>query len=194
MYHQPIASFDESGLIFGVMSRDLRTKKNCLKLFDSRNYSAGPFQDIVPESNLLETAMMKSNPLLSGGQIKRSLHSAWNSFEFSTDGNSVLVNTNSDFVYVLDGFRPDVEPMAFYRKNENGLSLGACFAATGNFLVIASEDNNSISLCDTLTAEQKDVMTGHVSPVGCIQHNPRYEQLASGCVNAVLWILKRNIA
>lgn len=185
-------NFDESGLVFGVMSQDMRSKRHYIKLYDYRNYSAGPFENIVPAGNLLEASMMKSNHSLHSSQIKQSLHAPWSSFEFTTDGNNLLVNSQSDFVYILDGFRPDVEPVSLYRKNDAGQALGACFSPTGSF-VAASNDENEVILFDPVTGEQKDVLVGHVSPVGCIRHNPRYEQLASGCVNAVLWILKNQM-
>jgi hypothetical protein len=50
----PYASFDESGVVFGVLCQEQSyNKTHQLKLYDARNYGAGPFQDIVPDKSLI---------------------------------------------------------------------------------------------------------------------------------------------
>ncbi len=186
----PTAKYDESGVVFGVMCFDTRKKMHNLKLFDSRNFEAGPFQNIVPEGPLFESAALKTNQVQSLIQAQKSLQSPWLSFEFSTDGNHILVNTQSELLLVLDGFRSEVEPLVIAsRKNDNNISLGACFSANSKTVVTANEENELMVL-DKTSGELLGSFGGHVAPVGCVRSNPKYDQIASGCVNTVLWIPK----
>mgnify|MGYP003386596839 CR=1 FL=1 len=43
-------AYDDSGLIFGVMS--VTGSSHSIKLYDARNYGKGPFQDIAPQSTV----------------------------------------------------------------------------------------------------------------------------------------------
>ncbi len=187
---RPYAKFDASGVVFGVMCYDSWKKNHNIKLFDARNYEAGPFQNIVPEMSMLETAAVRGCPGILLPALQKSLQSAWNTFEFSSDGNQLLVNTQSEMLLVLDGFRPEAEPVVLTRKNENNIQLGACFASNSKAVITANEDNELLIL-DKATGEPKAAPhVGHVSPIACIASNPKYDQIASGCINTVLWIPK----
>lgn len=187
----PFVSFDESGLVFGVMCQDAISKAHQLKLYDARNYDAGPFQDILPERALLEGAVRSARGCeWSPAQIQKSIDSMWGSFEFSSDGNHILVNSSTDLLLILDGFRSDVQPLAITsRKNDSQLNLGSCLAPNSKHLLTATEDNE-IALIDYKDNPGSivSVLTGHVAPVGCIRCNPKYDMMATGCVNTVLWI------
>lgn len=215
-FESAYTSFDESGVVFGVMCQDYFTKNHHLKLFDARNFDAGPFEDILPESSIIERAVQNKALDWTHAQIQRCLQGAWSSFEFSTDGNHILVNTQSDLLLVLDGFRNDAEPIPVtMRKNEAGLVLGSCLAPNAKHVVTASEDNEilifdyksdsggssgsisnnsgSNAAVDGIGVASsnpalKSVLAGHVSAIGCIKCNPKYNVMASGCVNTVLWI------
>ena len=111
-------------MVFGVLCRDNMHRRYTLKLFDARNSTAGPFQDIFPDYKLIESAAIKaakvnanlaenSNSSLvddissSSGSIqqmaKKTLQTHWTSFEFSSDGNHLLLNSQADQILVLDG-------------------------------------------------------------------------------------------
>ena len=92
----PYVAYDSSGLVFGVMGRDTLRKEQCLKLFDSRNYDKGPFQEIAPTRETISSS-------ISQAQTQRLLDSSWTDFKFSPDGSKVLVNTNSEFCMIIDG-------------------------------------------------------------------------------------------
>lgn len=92
----PYVAYDSSGLVFGVMGRDTLRKEQCLKLFDSRNYDKGPFQEIAPTRETISSS-------ISQAQTQRLLDSSWTDFKFSPDGSKVLVNTNSEFCMIVDG-------------------------------------------------------------------------------------------
>jgi COMPASS component SWD2 len=197
-FESPYATFDASGVIFGVLAQESGTRKRSLKLYDARNFSSGPFEEILPEQSLIESAIQKANPEWSHSQTRKCLEGNWTGFEFSTDGNHILVSTQSDLLLVLDGFRPDVEPIAITsRKNEAQLTLGCTMSPNAETVVAASEDNEVMifdykdpSVALTGRPLLKSVLTGHVSPVGCIACNPKYDVMATGCVNTVLWIPK----
>jgi len=219
---QPFAKFDESGMVFGVLCRDNIFRRHTLKLFDARNYEAGPFQDIFPDYKLMESAAIKAarlylnnnnnNPINNNPEgdiynlstpnnnnnnqnqiqsiVKKSLQTSWTSFEFSSDGNHLLLNSASDFLLVLDGFRNDVEPLLITsRKNDAGVALGACFSANSKYVLTGNDDNDFL-LLDRNSGELKRSLTGHVAPVGCVCSNPKFDIFATGCVNSVLWIPK----
>jgi len=182
----PTVQFDGSGLVFGVLAQDERTKLHNIKLFDARSYEK-PFADIVPSSAIMKAAIARAAPTLNDQGISRLLHAPWTGFDFSPDGLHLLVNTQSDLLYVLDGFSPKDPVVITGRKNESGLNLGACFSADAKHVIVGN-DENEILVVDAVSGEVKNTLLGHVSPVGCIKANPKYDILASGCINTVLWI------
>mmetsp|Transcript_23412 Transcript_23412/g.51989 ORF Transcript_23412/g.51989 Transcript_23412/m.51989 type:complete len:275 (-) Transcript_23412:1003-1827(-) len=119
-FDSPYATFDASGVIFGVLAQDTSTRQRSLKLYDARNFSAGPFEEILPAQSLIESAIKRASPDWTHAQTRKCLDGNWTGFEFSTDGNHILVSTQSELLLVLDGFRPDVEPIAICgRKNDS---------------------------------------------------------------------------
>mmetsp|Transcript_13619 Transcript_13619/g.22721 ORF Transcript_13619/g.22721 Transcript_13619/m.22721 type:complete len:430 (-) Transcript_13619:392-1681(-) len=260
----PYARYDASGMVFGVLCRDIYTSKHQLKLFDARNFSAGPFQEILPEQHFIEGGIRKASPDWSPARVRQCIDaanaSAWSSFEFSSDGNHILINTQSDLLLVLDGFRADVEPLAItstqvnrsttvgegggvdggedrdtlLRANGGGSRLGASFSPDSQYVLAASsatglnttnsgggssnsddsdamqqeEDGGEDAGSDdnaeeVLIFNYKDAMVtesgratrcgalkGHVAPVGCIACDPKYDLIATACVNTALWIPK----
>ena len=180
-------SYDGSGVIFGVMSMDSRYKTHNLRLYDARNYDKGPFEDLAPTNQTLDTLYTRLMPHQAPMQIQRMVQSPWTGLEFSGDGLHILVNTNTDAVLVLDGFKRDVDPKVIIRKNEEGTNLGACFTTDAQ-QVITGNDDNDILFFNKETGFLNNTLKGHVSPVGCIRCNPKYDVIASSCVNTVLWL------
>ena len=113
--------------------------------------------------------------------------SPWTGIEFSGDGMHILVNTKTDVVLVLDGFQKDVDPIVILRKNEENTNLGACFTSNAQE-VISGNDDNDILFFNKENGVFNNVLKGHVSPVGCIKCNPKYDVIATSCVNTVLWL------
>lgn len=187
---RPYSAYDTSGLIFGVLCYDNSIRHHSLRLFDSRSYERGPFQEIIPSLNAIENSVknMKDSSSITHQQSLRSLQSIWSSFEFSPDGQRILVNTTSDLVLVFDSFNTEVEPtFIFNRKNDSGVTLGTCFSADGQFIV-SGNDDNEIQVFEVATGDLKHTFSGHVAPVSVVRCNPRYSVMASGCVNTALWI------
>jgi COMPASS component SWD2 len=191
-YGTPLVNFDSSGVIFGVLSQNLKDYTHTLRLYDSRNYGAGPFQDIAPPSNLQLKALTAEYPHLVEETLSRPSKSLWNNFEFSRDGNHILINTDSEIVWLVDSFRNDIQPKIFGpRKNDSNLKLGCCLSTDCETILLANEENE-ILMFNKSTNELMNTLTGHVSPVGCITFNPKYDLFASACGNTVLWIPKDN--
>ncbi len=150
------AAYDDGGLVFGIMSYNLSTSTHSIRLYDPRMYEKGPFQEICPNSQLIEKGFQRRRGLRT--PLSSSAHAVWTDFEFSSDGLHILVNTvntqvaeggTTSAVLLLDGFNADVEPAVLYRSQnaigdtrmhvEEGhkevkdptAPLGACFSMDG---------------------------------------------------------------
>ena len=176
----PFVSYDSSGLVFGVMGKDTRYREHTLKLFDARNYDKGPFEEIAPTRDMLVEAT-------NVDQSQRILESTWTDFTFSPDDKKVFVNTNSDVCLLLDGFNRAPPTVITNRKNETGLTLGACYSPDGKKVYVGNDDSE-IQIYDTSNGQLLSMLTGHVTPVRSIKCNPKYEVVASGCFTSVLWL------
>lgn len=186
-YGVPLVSFDWSGLVFGVHSTNAKGHP-CLKLFDARFTGGGPFQDISPSSALFKKALLENNALLTGDAVERYLRAPWASFQFSHEGNHILINTESELIWMLDGFRPDQDPTPILaRRNELNARLGCCLTTDDRWILTGSADNDIVCL-DAKTGEIQSTLVGHVSQVGQVACSPKYNLFASGCVNTALWI------
>lgn len=183
---RPYVAFDESGLIFGVLAQNERTKEHNIRLYDKRKIENGPFDNIAPNLEKIENALNKIRSL-NKTQVQRALQVQWNSFEFSPEGYHILVNTQSDLLLILDGFVANEPVIICNRKNDTASNLGACFSSDSNFIVTGNEDND-VLLYGKSDGELKATLTGHVQPVTSVRCNPKYDVIASGCVNTALWI------
>ena len=134
----------------------------------------------------MEAALLKALPTLDRSQLGKLMALPWTSFEFSPDGLHLLINTQGEVIFVLDGFTAK-EPLCIVRKNDMGIALGACFSADARF-IIAGNDDNEIQIFNRLTGELHNTLAGHVSPVTQIRANPVYDVIATSCVNTVLWL------
>lgn len=192
IFGSPLVNFDSSGVIFGVMAQNLKDFSHTLRLYDARNYSTGPFQEISPPTSLQIRALQQEYPHLIEETLAKPPKCNWNGFEFSRDGSHILINTDSEIVWLIDSFRNDVQPKVFGpRKNESNIKLG-CTVSTDCQTVLIGNEDNDILLYNKNTAELLTTLTGHVSPVGCIAFNPKYDVWASACGNTVLWIRKES--
>lgn len=187
-YSSPQVRFDSSGMVFGVHSLQTAKGAHSLKLYDARFNGGSPFQDISPNPGLYQKSLMENNALLTPEAADRLLRADWTSFQFSHEGNHILINTESELIWLLDGFRPEQEPVPILsRRNEFSSRLGCCFTSDDRHILTGSADNELLRL-DGKTGELQSTLTGHVSQVGQVACNPKYNMFASGCVNIALWI------
>jgi COMPASS component SWD2 len=190
-FESPYVSCDSSGVIFGVLAYNAKKSFHTLRLYDMRAYDSGPFQDICPLDSAFSQVLSSEYPQMAE-DAKLKTNPTWTSFEFCRDGGHILINTDAEHMWMIDSFRADVPPIVLApRKNEAGLALGCCFSGDAKTIYTGNEDND-VLLFDKQTAKIKGVLTGHVSPVGSIAANPKYDMFASACANTVLWIPKEN--
>lgn len=186
---KPTVQYEGAGVIFAVMGQEEHSRVRGIKLFESR-MGTEPFMDIAPTNEQLEAALFKAQPGLQRSQISKIMAAPWTGMEFSPDGLSVLVSTQGEAVFVLDsGLAQNKPPLALMRKNEAGLALGACFSADAK-CVLAGNDENEIMIwsCRDDEGVLQNTLSGPVAPVTHIRANPKYDLIASSCLNTALWI------
>ena len=186
---QVSVAYDNAANIIGVSCTDGNTRARSIKLYDVRNMEQGPFMDLAPSVDNLVAAMGPVAALPPGHlqqQAQRILTSTWTGLEFSADGLHMLVNT-TETLLVIDAFKEGVPPVVIPKKNEAGISLGACMSADAKY-VLSGTDDNELAVYDKKTGALCNTLTGHVAPVDCVKCNPRLDMWASGCVNTALWL------
>eukprot|EP01039_Chlorochromonas_danica_P010335 gene10334-11439_t len=195
----PTAHFDCSGLVYGVHVHTTSTNQlqqqqlqHQLKLYDARFTGKGPFENISPDMNMFHKSLQENQAAaVAGGSMEsmeRYLLANWTSFQFSHEGNHILINTDTELMWILDGFRRDQEPIPLLsRRNEFSNRLGCCWLTDDRHVLTGSADSDCL-LVDAKTGEVVTSLVGHVSQVGQTASNPKYQVLASGCVNIALWL------
>eukprot|EP01031_Cornospumella_fuschlensis_P032295 gene32295-39055_t len=190
VYNSPMVSFDCSGLVYGVHAQNAKTSHHTIRLYDAR-FTSEPFQDISPVFELYKAALSVESMGMSGDggvDADRVCKSEWHAFSFSNEGNYLLCNTDTEVLWVLDGFRPDVTPVPIVtRRNEYGSKLGACYSTDDKYIFTGSGDSDLLVL-DAKTGDLCATLMGHTSSVTQVASNPMYQIIASGCVNIALWM------
>jgi COMPASS component SWD2 len=152
-------AFDHDGLIFGSS-----TGSQCVKLFDLKNLSKGPFATFVLEEN---------NDFIT-------------SIVFSDNGKYIALGTEGATVYLLDAFNGFVVNR-FDIKNDHRCTLGLCFTPDTNYLLAGCEDGSVVGW--NLKDNFKKILfleEIHAGPVSCLRWNPLYNQCASACSNVAI--------
>ncbi|RYY83317.1 hypothetical protein EON63_11500 [archaeon] len=139
-------NFDCSGLVYGVHAHNTKTSHHTIRLYDAR-FTSEPFQDISPVDELYKAALSQEGigMGMSADTLERVFKAEWHAFNFSNEGNHLLCNTDTEVLWMLDGFRPDVTPVPILtRRNEYGNKLGACYSTddryifTGKFVYVCA--------------------------------------------------------
>jgi COMPASS component SWD2 len=187
----PCVCYDESGIVFAVMSRYGNNKSNCIKLYDSRNYEKGPFADITPSKSNLGSSLVQLPLALSDRKINEILSDTWSSIEFSPDGRNVLVNTSSSCCFLLDSYDSNTSPVVISSlpvdsQETTTTILSSTFSADGNY-ILCGTSNGTIMIFDRYSGSLVNTLSGHVSPVTHVRCNPIFDVVASACVNVALW-------
>lgn len=158
----PVASFDQQGLVFGVA-----TESGTLKLYDVRSYDKGPFDTFVIQEEVNSTSNFAD-------------------IKFSNDGKYMLGVVEGK-VYVLDAFNGNV-----VRKIMNGMPEGctpmeATISADNKYVLQGCEDRN-IRVWSIATGAEVATWTGHAGAPLCLKWAPRQVLVASACQSLALWV------
>ncbi|KAL3789753.1 hypothetical protein HJC23_006746 [Cyclotella cryptica] len=183
----PIASFDTTGLVFGVSAKLAGDEGHHIQLYDARNSSVGPFSEMKVSRKELEQKIHAcgSTPERAYALSKNE----WTSMEFNKSGKQILFSSKGVVVSV-DGYEGTVLHSFLLEADDNSTSLesmAGCFTPD-NRTVLCGNENGTVSCYDASTGLLTRKMKGHVDRVGCVAANPKYAQIASACTNTALWI------
>jgi len=192
-------SYDDSGVVFGVLCRNHSTNYYHIKLYDSRQYQQGPFMDIAPDKSLLSQTIQslhtrprgQSDSSLSTNErmrIKSLLSADWTEFLFSPCGSDqVLVNTTSDAILIFDGYHPTTPPQIISHNHyDSSLSLGLSVTPDSKHILAGTHDHK-LNIYNLKSGMLEESYTGHSGPVMSVRANPKYDVLASACLDTILW-------
>jgi len=154
-------AIDRDGIIFGIS-----TGAQCVKLFDLKNPTKGPFSTFLIEQN----------------------NDSITSIVFTDDGKFIAVGTEGPAIYLIDAFDGKVIYI-FNVKNAHRCVLGVSFTPDSKYLLGGSDDGTIIvwSLDPNDSYKQVATLEGHAGPVSCVKWNPLYLECASACSNVVFW-------
>nr|CAG4636208.1 EOG090X073E [Eubosmina coregoni]SVE69830.1 EOG090X073E [Eubosmina coregoni] len=159
---RPVAAFDPEGLIFaaGVNSESV-------KLYDLRSFDKGPFASFrVPQEKNFE----------------------WTGLKFSPDGKTILLSTNGGVIRLVDAFHGNPTHSLTGHLNDKKLALEASFSPDSQFVFSGSTDGKVHSWNAETGQRICAYSTDHTGPVQCVQFNPKYMMMATGCSNMAFWL------
>jgi COMPASS component SWD2 len=182
----PLASFDCTGLVFGVTAAmALETKGYYLHLYDARNYSAGAFAELKILESDLEIAI-QSHVNVAPDQAKKLSKAQWTSFKFNYSGDKILIGTDMGMSILLDGFSGAILRVILGSNSRDRNSV--CCVTPDDETVLLGNDDGSISGWSVQAGVILNTLHGHAGPVNCIAANPKYAQIASACCQTAIWI------
>ena len=118
-------------------------------------------------------------------RAKQLSRGAWNSIEFNSKGDRLIVGTEHGMVLVLDGFEAHVQRV-FGPVGKTDRPAVCCFTPDDK-AILAGNGDGSITCYNVETGVTLKTLTGHTGAVNSIAANPKYAQFASCCSNTALW-------
>lgn len=159
---RPVAAFDPEGLIFaaGVNSESV-------KLYDLRSFDKGPFASF---------------------RLAAEKGCEWTGLKFSPDGKTILLSTNGTVIRLVDAFHGN--PLQTFSGHVNSINnksipLEASYSPDSQFVFSGSTDGKVHVWSTESGAKVCSFNADHTGPVQCVQFNPKFMMLASGCTNMV---------
>lgn len=150
-----------------------------IHLYDVRNFSGGAFSEMQVQSKDVQEAIATQR--IANAPSKPL---TWKSIDFNLSGNRILVESDEGLTLVLDGYEGTVQRIF---QSTAGNSTCACFTPDDQSVLIAN-DAGSIDCWNVQARTMVKTLEGHLGPVGALQCNPKYSQIASSCTNTSLWI------
>jgi len=159
---RPVAAFDPEGLIFaaGVNSESV-------KLYDLRSFDKGPFASF---------------------RLSIEKGCEWTGLKFSPDGKTILLSTNGPVIRLVDAFHGNPLQTFSGFVNNKGIPLEASYSPDSQFVFSGSTDGRVHCWSTESGAKICSFGADHTGPVQCVQFNPKFMMLASGCTNMAFWL------
>lgn len=157
---RPVAAFDPEGLVFaaGVNSESV-------KLYDLRSFDKGPFASF---------------------RLMGEKGCEWTGLKFSPDGKTILLSTNGSVIRLIDAFHGNALQTFTGHLNNKGIALEASYSPDSQFVFSGSVDGKLHVWHAESGHKVCSFNADHTGPVQCVQFNPKYMMLASGCTNMVI--------
>ncbi|MDI1489325.1 MAG: hypothetical protein OHK93_008603 [Ramalina farinacea] len=190
-----LAAYDPSATVIAIASAATHT----ILLYDLRNYDKPPFTTFDVRPYMSQQSIKSGKP-------------DWTRLEFSNDGKSVLLGTNSAAGHLLldayDGtlrahcvrsqqaMNLRTAPGSNEHRGQGSRGQGdVCFTSDGRFLIGGSGDNKDAIVWDT--QGQVEIETKHLRPMcslpgksktSVVEWNPRYNMCATADREVVFWV------
>eukprot|EP00611_Tribonema_gayanum_P009646 TRINITY_DN1946_c0_g1_i2.p1 TRINITY_DN1946_c0_g1~~TRINITY_DN1946_c0_g1_i2.p1 ORF type:complete len:378 (+),score=134.34 TRINITY_DN1946_c0_g1_i2:125-1135(+) len=181
----PHVAYDPSGLVFAATASI--GAANFIKLYDARNYEQGPFNTYTLQHNMVADFLCKRLKNIQRQQAQALARARWTNLKFSADGMNILVSTDASLIIMLDAYECSVKQVFLGHVNDNGSELDACFTADAQHVLSGSEDSQ-IYAWRTEDGALVSTLRGHVGSVGLVACSPKFEVVASACINTALWL------
>jgi len=181
----PLAVFDSTGLVFAVTAAMSDNQGHYIHLYDARNYSGGGFAELVVSQADLETAI-QSQVSVSATRAAELSRVAWKSIAFNLSGDQILIGADMGMTILLDGFEGTIQRILVPPGTNYSRPAVVCFTPDDK-TVLAGHDDGSISCWDVATGALVNTLKGNTGRVNCVEPNPKYAQIASGCTHTALW-------
>jgi len=167
---RPVVAADHEGLIFAVGSKKDESTSE-MRLFDSRNYSGGPF---------LTFSFPHDGSLSWGG-------ASWCGMTFSPDGQNILVSTNSFGLFIVDSYDGIIKAQFASRNPDEQCELYGTFSPDGQHVTCGTTRGEIVSW-DASNGIEVARWQAHTRPCRFVRYNPVYQQIVSSASHLVFWL------
>lgn len=179
----PHASYDSTGLVFGVTAPLDQGAGHLIHLYDARQYGNGAFAELKLERSSIIKAIQQK---VSSPHIAEELGSAeWSGMKFNKSGKGLLVTTKKGIAFMLDGYDGSVTNV--FTVNGSSEPMAACLSSDDKS-VLCSGEHGAVIAYDSGTGVLLKKLEGKTGHVGCIASNPKFAQIASSCTDTALWL------
>jgi len=184
-----LAAYDPSATVIAIAS----ASTSSILLYDLRNYDKPPFATFD---------MRRAEHTIPGTNQSR-ISREWTKLEFSNDGKSLLLGSNSSTGHLLlDAFTGDMKAFCT-RKPGIRASPGqpgvqgqgdVCFTADGRYLIGGCGTERDAMVWDTQAAPDADKVLQPTAilpfkgKTAVVEWNPRYNMMASADREVVFWL------
>lgn len=187
------ATIDPSGAVLAIVSDTPKDKISNnrfvgmdISLYDIRCFEKGPF----------------ANKSLELCESRDDFYSCV-SVQFSNDGKNILISTNKDSLFVVDGFFNDrgkdvpLRELSCSKDQKMTSLVHPTFSPDDKSVIAGTDDgaiviwnieNNDFSKKENIFLSKPTVVNAHPLPINVVSYNPRYDMLASACACVSLWL------